>query len=94
MITDHGISPIPGGPNDRINNFSSTTKKLIEDVPDGSPPHPHSDFEFGYEKPSPSRGNSHRHIRFAEIEEKKISPETDSCLAMRKASQYPLEDED
>jgi hypothetical protein len=93
MITDHGISPIPGEPNDRINNFSSTTKKLIEDVPEGSP-HPHSDFEFGYEKPSPSRGDSHRHIRFAEVEEKTLSPETASRQAMRKASQYPLEDED
>jgi hypothetical protein len=44
---------------------------LIEDVADGSPKQ-HSDFEFGFDKASPNRVDSQRHIRFAEIEEKKI----------------------
>jgi len=47
---------------------------MLIEIPDGSPK-PHSDFEFDYDKSSPSRVDSHRHIRFAVVEEKKISPE-------------------
>jgi hypothetical protein len=66
---------------------------LAAEIPDDSPK-PHSDFEFGFDKASPSLGDSHRHIRFAEVEEKTISPVKPPRISMRRASQYPFEDEE
>ena len=65
------------------------------DVPDSSP-NPHSEFEFDYDKDSPSHGNSpsHKHIRFADVEDKTESLEKPSRLSMKRVSQYPYEDEE
>lgn len=66
---------------------------MLIEIPDGSPK-PHSDFEFGFDKASPSLGDSHRHIKFAVVEEKAISPVRAPRISMRRASQYPFEDEE
>ena len=67
---------------------------MLIEIPDASPK-PHSDFEFGFDKASPSLGDSHRHIKFAVVEEKTISPERPARInLMRRASQYPFEDEE